>query len=87
MKSFDRRMQTLRANEIHADAAIRVIAIEAVHFNTEKAGRFYRLFMRIEPTAVVICEGSGKRVIDLASAETSLEELKRNVPGLQALLG
>ena len=80
-------MQTLRATEIHADAAIRVIAIEAIHCQAENHGRFYRLFARIEATAMVVCEAGAIRVVNLAPEETSLEELIRNVPGLQSLLG
>ena len=87
MNSSVQRMQTLRAIEIHADAAIRVIVIEAVHCNAEKSGRIYRFFARIEPTAMVVCEAGDNRVINLASRETSLEELTQNIPGLQALLG
>lgn len=80
-------MQKLRAHEIHAEDSIRVIAIEAVHCNAEKSGGFYRLFVRIESTAMVVCAAGDNRVINLAYAETSLEELKREVPGLCALLG
>ncbi|MDH3635572.1 MAG: hypothetical protein OES20_12815 [Gammaproteobacteria bacterium] len=80
-------MRKLRASEIHADDKIRVIAIEAVHCNAEKSGRFYWLFARIEATAMVVCAAGVNRVINLDSAETSLEELKREVPGLRALLG
>ena len=79
-------MQTLRASEIHADATIRVIAIESVHCNTERSGRLYRLFAGIEPTAMVICEAGDTRVVNLAPAESSLQELMQNVPGLKALL-
>ncbi len=80
-------MQTLRAAEIHADTAIRAIAIEAVHCNAEKSGQFCRLFAHIEPIAMVVCEAGDNRVINLASSEISFEELKREVPGLRALLG
>lgn len=87
MNSSIRRMQTLRATEVHADVAIRVIAIEAVHYNAEKSGQFYRLFAHIEPIAMVVCEAGDNRVVNLASSEIPFEELKRDVPGLRALLG
>jgi len=80
-------MQKLRASEIHADDTIRVIAIEAMHCDTEKSGGFYRLVARLEPAAMIVCAAGDNRVINLASTETSLEELKREIPGLRALLG
>lgn len=87
MTSPVRRIQTLRASEIHADATTRVIAIEAVHCQAEKSGPLYRLVARIEPTAMVICESGNHRVFNLAPVNTSLESLKRDVPGLEAMLG
>lgn len=80
-------MQKLRASEIHADETIRVIAIEAVHCNAEKSSGFYWLFARIEPAAMVVSAAGDSRVINLSSAEFSLEELLRKVPGLRARLG
>ncbi len=79
-------MRTLRASEIHADDAVRVIAIEVVRCDAGKSAGLYRLFVRIEPTAIVVCAAGDNRVINLASAESSLEELQLNVPGLRALL-
>lgn len=81
-----RQMRTLCASEIHAADAIRVVVIEAVRCNAEQSGRFYRLFARIEPTAIVVCKGGDHQVIALASEESSLEELIREVPGLRDLL-
>lgn len=79
-------MQTMRASEIHADDAVRVIAIEAVRCDTGRSAGLYRLFARIEPTAIVIRTAGGNRVIGLASAEPSLEELQGKIPGLGDLL-
>ncbi len=79
-------MRTLRASEIHADDAIKVIAIEAVHCDARKSGGLYRLFAGIEPAAIVVCAEGDNRVIGLAAAETSLEELQREVAGLRDLL-
>ena len=87
MNSPGLSMQKLRASEIHADDTIRVIAIEAVHCKAEKSGGFCRLDARLEPAAMIVCAAGDNRVINLASAETSLEQLKREVPGLCALLG
>lgn len=80
-------MQKLRATEIYANEVIRVVLIEAIHCNAEKSGRFYRLYGHVEPTAMVVCEAGDKRVVNLAPVETSLDALKRNVPGLRVLLG
>ncbi len=86
MNSPRRRMRSLRAREIHADGATRVIAIDAIRCDAAKSGRFYRLFAGIEPTAVVVCAAGDNRVIGLNSAVPSLEELERKVPGLRDLL-
>lgn len=86
MSSPGRRLRTLRASEIHATDAVRVVVIEAVRCDAEKSGRFYRLFARIEPTAMVVCQGGDNQVINLASEESSLEDLVRKVPGLRDLL-
>lgn len=80
-------MQKLRARKILDDDTIRVIAIEAMRCNAEKSGGFYRFVARLEPAAMIVCAAGDNRVINLASAETSLELLKREVPGLCALLG
>lgn len=79
-------MRTLRASEIHADAAVRVIAIEAVCCRPQKLSGLCQLYAYIEPTALVVCAGGSNRVVSLMSAQTSLAELKRDVPGLRALL-
>ena len=79
-------MQTLRTSEIHADDSIRVIAIEAIQCEAQKSGRFYGLFARIEPVVMVVCAAGDNRVINLASAEISLEELVQQVSGLRDLL-
>lgn len=86
MNSPGRRMQTLRASEIHAGEGVRVIAIESVCFDAQKSAPCYRMFARIEPAAMVVCTAGEDRVIGLASMETSLDELKREVPGLRALM-
>ena len=81
-----RRVRWLRAIEIHADDATRVIAIEAVRCDAGKSTGLYRLFARIEPVAIVVCAAGDTRVIGLASTETSLGELQQKVPRLRDLL-
>lgn len=86
MNSPGRRRQTLRASEIHAGEGIRIIAIESLRLDVQKFAPCYQMFARIEPAAMVVCVAGEDRVIGLASADISLEDLKRDVPGLRALL-
>lgn len=79
-------MQTLRARKIHADGAVKIIAIETVYCRPQKSSGLYLLYAHIEPTALVVCAGGSNRVVSLASTQTSLEELRRDVNGLRALL-
>ena len=80
-------MKTLRASEITSSESIRLIAIESVRCKPRKSGGFYGLYGRIEPAALVVCTPDETRVVSLASREISLDQLKRDVPGLGALLG
>ena len=79
-------MKTLRASEIHAGEAVRVIAIESIRCKPHKAGGFYWLYGRIEPTALVVCTEGETQVVNLDSREIPLDELEREVHGLRALL-
>ena len=80
-------MKTLRASEVHAGEAVRVIAIESVRCKPHKSGGFYWLYGRIEPTALVVCTEGETQVVSLDSREIPLDELERDIPGLRALLG
>lgn len=80
-------MQTLRAIEIYSRPAVRVIVIESVVCNQEMSRGFCRLYARIQPAAVIVCESDDHHMVSLESAETSLEEFKSTVPGLRSLLG
>lgn len=81
-----RNLRRLRASEIHAGEQVRVIAIESVRYDAGRQGSLYRLFARIEPTAMVVSEGGLHRVISLLPGEPSLDDLQRDVPGLSDLL-
>ncbi|MGD8840888.1 MAG: hypothetical protein PVI70_14900 [Gammaproteobacteria bacterium] len=79
-------MDELRASEIHSDGAMKIIAIESVHCCARKFGGLYHLSASIEPAAVVVCEADDIRVVGLAAANPSLEELKQRVRGLGEML-
>jgi len=52
----------------------------------EKSAGIYRLYASIEVAALIVCGSSGSIVVNLTSAEISLEELELRVPGLRDLL-
>lgn len=79
-------MATLRANIMFSSASIRVIAIESIDCVPKKSAGFYRLCASIEATALIVCGAHKTFVVNLASTETSLEELQQCVPGLRGLV-
>ena len=79
-------MRVLRASQIHVGEEVRVIAIESLRCDAGKAGSLYGVSARLEPAAMIVCTAGGHRLINLASVETSLEQLQRDVPGLRVLL-
>ena len=79
-------MATLRANLVSSSTANKVIVIESIDCAAEKSAGIYRLYASIEVAALIVCGSSGSIVVNLTSAEISLEELELRVPGLRDLL-
>lgn len=79
-------MDRLRASEIYADGMLRLIAIESVRYRSGKSAGLYHLHASLEPAALVVCTADGNRLVNLAMADSSLEDMERKVPALAAML-
>lgn len=79
-------MDKLRASEIHADDELKIFVIESVRYSAGKFAGLYHLNASIEPTALLVCMAGDTRLVNLATTDTSLEELEQQVPGLRTLL-
>ena len=75
-----------RASKIFDDSQRRLIAIESVDFDHGKSGGHYRLYAKIEPKAVVVCDTDDTYALDLECGKISLDRLRQNIPELDAVL-
>ena len=44
------------------------------------------MYGNIEPTAVIVCSAGGSYALDIESRLIHLEQLRQNIPGLDALI-
>lgn len=79
-------MATLRASEISYDSRLRLIAIESVDFRSSNTGTLCQVFAKIEPIALVVCGRDAAYALDMEARPAVLEHLRRDVPGLDAML-
>lgn len=79
-------MTTLRASEIFNDSRLRLIAIESVDFRSSKTTTLCQMFGKIEPIALVVCGRDAAYALDMEARPATLEHLRRDVPGLDAML-
>lgn len=79
-------MATFRINEMFIDPALTLIVVEAVEFRTTatKTGGF--MFGSIAPIAVVVCRQDGTTALDMQAKPASVEQLRRDIPELDAVL-
>lgn len=79
-------MGTCRINELFIDPALTLIVVEAVDFQTAKFATGGYMFGNIAPIAVVICRNDGTTALDMQARPTSVEQLRRDIPELDAVL-
>jgi hypothetical protein len=79
-------MGTCRINEIVIDPALTLIVVETVDLQTttSKTGGF--LIGNIAPIAVVVCREDGTTALDMEAKPASVEQLRRDIPELDAAL-
>jgi len=79
-------MAGLRAIEVFRDARHGLIAIQAAELARVDARPFSRLFARIEPIALIVCDAEGVGALSLRSEPVDLGQLRRDVPGLDSMI-
>lgn len=79
-------MSTCRINEIVIDPALTLIVVEAVDFQTTTTTTGGFMFGNIKPIAVVMCRQEGITALDMQARPASVEQLKRDIPELEAVL-
>ncbi len=79
-------MKTLRAIEIYKDTKLTLIAIESVDYQQSKTNMGWRLFGKIEPTAVIVCGTDTTYALDMESNPADFGYLKQEIPELDAII-
>jgi len=75
-------MDTLRANEIFNDSRFKVIIVESVSLNHNKANTSCLLNGKIKPIAVIICGPDRIYALDMDAKLINLEQLRQNISEL-----
>ncbi|MDH3576193.1 MAG: hypothetical protein OEO71_00035 [Gammaproteobacteria bacterium] len=79
-------MATFRINEMFIDPALTLIVVEAVEFRTTTTTSGGFMFGSIAPIAVVVCRQDGTTALDMQAKPASVEQLRRDIPELDAVL-
>ncbi|MEJ2362417.1 MAG: hypothetical protein P8Z75_13535 [Gammaproteobacteria bacterium] len=80
-------MNRLRTVELYRDEQRRLVAIEAMAFNSYKFSCGGQVHASITPLLLVVCRPHGNEVITLTTDGDELEKLKQQHPELDALIG
>jgi hypothetical protein len=80
-------MESLRATEIFNDSRFRLIAVESVSFQCSKTNASGWLYGNIETIAVIVCGPDEIYALDMDAKLIVLEQLRQDVPGLDAIIG
>lgn len=79
-------MATLRASEIFNDARQMLIVVESVDIRYSKSYTSCSIFGGIEPIAVIVCRPDVIYALDMSAKMTSLDQLRRDIPELDAII-
>lgn len=79
-------MTAMRATEILDRPGLRLIAIEAVESLRNKAGSGCQFYASLAPIAIVVCRPGGISALNIAAEPIVLDALRRDVPGLDAMI-
>jgi len=79
-------MGNCRINVVVIDSALTLIVVEAVEFQATATTRGGFMFGRIEPVAVVVRRQDGVTALDMQDRPASVEQLRRDIPELDAAL-
>ena len=79
-------MGTCRINEMFIDPTLTLLVVEAVEFRTTTTTSGGFIIGKIAPIAVVVCSQDGTTALDMQANPASVEQLKRDIPELDAVL-
>lgn len=79
-------MGTCRINEVFIDPALTLIIVEAVEFRMTTTTTSGFIFGNITPIAVVVYRQDGTTAMDMHAEPASVEQLRRDIPELDAVL-
>lgn len=82
-----RSTEALRAAAPIRVGDVTLVAIERIATCVAGIGAVAFASVALEPYAVVVRDGGGVRVVGVGAAAVTLEELRREVPGLDAIAG
>ena len=86
MAERETRTETLRAGAPLTVGAVSMVPIERVVLHAQAGGSGIWCSVAKEPYALIVRERGDTRAVGIDGAEVSLEELREQVPGLDALL-
>ena len=79
-------METLRAREIFSDVRLSLFAVESVDVQQGKTRSSCHVYGRMAPVAVIVCGPDKAYALDMESKPTSLDRLRQDIPGLNAMI-
>jgi hypothetical protein len=79
-------MGTLRSREIFKDSRLLLIAIESVDLRHSKTNTACQLYGNIEPIAVIVCGPDATYALDIEGKPAALDQLRQNIPELDAII-
>lgn len=79
-------MLTLRTIENVNDSAFRLFAVESAEVQCNKGNVGCLMYANVEPIAVIVCGVDGAYALDMYSERTDLEQLRQQIPELDAVI-
>jgi hypothetical protein len=86
MREHDARTETLRAGRPLAIGSVTLLPIERTLRHAERRTARPWFIVAKEPHALIVCDARGIRALGIAATQVSLDRLREEVPGLDAIL-
>jgi uncharacterized spore protein YtfJ len=78
-------MARLRVRELHRGETLCIHAVESIDVQRVSSDNGCRLFARLEPVAVIVCDSDAVKAFDMAAEEIDFPGLRALVPELAAV--
>jgi len=79
-------MYKLHTIENVNDSTFRLIAVASSETQRNRSNVGCLMYANIQPIAVIVCNENGAYALDMYSSRTSLEDLRRKIPELDAAI-